>query len=522
MNKCFVAFLALFVSFIVVKADAVSSTAELLDSLDYYVANEAAYSQAAGNRLAAKVHELPKLSPDRRQVAIEQVVEDYLHFNIDSAFHYLSVGEELALSRNDSLALQRLHLMKLRAYPLKGLLYVSLTELENTDLSSLSPQIRNFYYSCATQIYRMAADMIDLPEARLELQMRAAEMTDSLSHCYPAGSLASRYCSGLSRLNEVDGVEAVAELTELLDSHKLGDMVDARLAADIGNYYYNVAHNNERARYYYAISAINDIKTGNGETTSLHRLGRLLYEEGDIDRAYLYLTSSLARSVSAGARLRALEIAEALPLVLATTADNDAAHRRRLLYVVIALVVFAGALAVLSWRLYQQRRHLAEMKKHLEDRHQIKDEYIRQVLSLCSVYITSLTDLNKLAARKLRAKQYADLLEMLESGRIMRQQLQIFYEVFDAAFLRIYPFFIEGVNNLLQPGRGVALPAANTLTPELRMLAFIRLGIDDSSEIANFLGLSVNSIYTYRNKMKARAIDRDNFEKKLLEIDDLD
>ena len=46
----------------------------------------------------------------------------------------------------------------------------------------------------------------------------------------------------------------------------------------------------------------------------------------------------------------------------------------------------------------------------------------------------------------------------------------------------------------------------------------MRLGIDDSSQIARFLGLSLNTIYTYRNKMKSRAINREKFEEEVLLI----
>ena len=53
---------------------------------------------------------------------------------------------------------------------------------------------------------------------------------------------------------------------------------------------------------------------------------------------------------------------------------------------------------------------------------------------------------------------------------------------------------------------------------ELRIVAFMRLGLDDSTQIAKFLGLSLNTIYTYRNKVKTRAINRDTFEKDVRNI----
>ncbi len=46
----------------------------------------------------------------------------------------------------------------------------------------------------------------------------------------------------------------------------------------------------------------------------------------------------------------------------------------------------------------------------------------------------------------------------------------------------------------------------------------MKLGITDSPQLARFLGLSLNTVYAYRNKLKNRAKNRDDFEKMLAEI----
>ena len=87
-----------------------------------------------------------------------------------------------------------------------------------------------------------------------------------------------------------------------------------------------------------------------------------------------------------------------------------------------------------------------------------------------------------------------------------------FFEVFDSEFLKAFPDFIERLNSLLQPDKQVKLLSGDRFTPELRIAAFIRLGITDSSRISGVLNLSLNTIYTYRNRLRSRAIDRDNFD----------
>ena len=57
------------------------------------------------------------------------------------------------------------------------------------------------------------------------------------------------------------------------------------------------------------------------------------------------------------------------------------------------------------------------------------------------------------------------------------------------------------------------------LNTGIRIFALIRLGIDDSSKIAEFLHYSVNTIYNYRARIKNGAIsDRENFERHVKEI----
>jgi hypothetical protein len=92
----------------------------------------------------------------------------------------------------------------------------------------------------------------------------------------------------------------------------------------------------------------------------------------------------------------------------------------------------------------------------------------------------------------------------------------MFHQNFDSAFLNIYPNFISEVNRLLTPESRFAVEeegsAAKRLTTELRILALIRLDITDNQTIADILRSSITTIYTYRSKLKARAISKDTFE----------
>ena len=88
-----------------------------------------------------------------------------------------------------------------------------------------------------------------------------------------------------------------------------------------------------------------------------------------------------------------------------------------------------------------------------------------------------------------------------------------FYANFDNAFLHLYPDFVTEFNRLLQPEERFIMKPGELLNTELRIFALIRLGIEDSSQIAEFLRYSVNTIYNYRAKVKNKARgSREDFE----------
>ena len=110
----------------------------------------------------------------------------------------------------------------------------------------------------------------------------------------------------------------------------------------------------------------------------------------------------------------------------------------------------------------------------------------------------------------------------MKSQKFSDEQPSTFYKEFDNAFLKIYTTFVDDVNALLRPEERFEIEAPGSLNTELRIYALLRLGIVDSSKIAEFLRYSVNTIYAYRNKMKNRAIDRDSFEKNVMKIGIID
>jgi len=119
-------------------------------------------------------------------------------------------------------------------------------------------------------------------------------------------------------------------------------------------------------------------------------------------------------------------------------------------------------------------------------------------------------------------RKYPVHVEISKSQKFLNENTRLFHQNFDEAFLNIYPDFISEVNRLLADGNKITEDDGSEprkqLTTELRILALLRLGISDNQKIADILRSSITTIYTYRSKLKARAIQRDTFEDNVKQI----
>jgi len=94
-----------------------------------------------------------------------------------------------------------------------------------------------------------------------------------------------------------------------------------------------------------------------------------------------------------------------------------------------------------------------------------------------------------------------------------------FFQRFDEVFLNLFPDFILDFNALFAE-KDKTLPSPGQLmNNELRIFALIRLGIDENETIAKILNYSVNTIYTYKTKVKNRSlVANDIFKEKIMSI----
>ena len=303
---------------------------------------------------------------------------------------------------------------------------------------------------------------------------------------------------------------------------------------------YRLKGDKKGQKHFLALSAIADLKSAVKEYVSLRKLASLVYEDGDIDRAYNYLKCSLEDATLCNARLRTLEISQVFPIIdqayQLKTKRQQQEMKISLICISLLVAIFfvykqmkkvAAArrevidtntlLQELNGELHDSNSQLKEMNHTLSEANYIKEEYIGRYMDQCSTYLDKM-DLYRRSLNKIAATgRVEELYKAIKSSQFLEEELKEFYANFDMTFLQLFPNFVEEFNALLvepmQPKQG------ELLNTELRIFALIRLGITDSTKIAQFLRYSVTTIYNYRTRVRNKALgERDEFEAKVMKI----
>ena len=115
-------------------------------------------------------------------------------------------------------------------------------------------------------------------------------------------------------------------------------------------------------------------------------------------------------------------------------------------------------------------------------------------------------------------KRYEDL-QLIINRLNTIQERESFYTSFDEVFLNLFPNFVSEFNALFALKDQIQLGSGKVLNKELRIFALIRLGIDENEMIAKILNYSVNTIYTYKTKVKNRSlVPNDEFKENIMKI----
>ena len=296
---------------------------------------------------------------------------------------------------------------------------------------------------------------------------------------------------------------------------------------------YRVKGNKQMQAYYLILTAISDLQSSVREYASLQKLAYLMYELGDVDRAYKYLSCSMEDAVACNAILRFIEVTEFFPIIDKAYKLNEERERSVFIAMLIIVSIMSLFLLIAVFCLYRWMKKLSVMRrdlslanqqlqlvnKELEQTGKIKEVYIARYLDRCVNYLDKLEMYRRSLAKLAMASRIDDLFKAIKSEQFIRDERNEFYNEFDKSFLKLFPNFITAFNELLVEEGRIYPKSDELLTTELRIFALIRLGVVDSNKIAHFLGYSLATIYNYRSRIRNKAIeDKENFEQNVMNL----
>ena len=540
-KNCLLCFLLFFSCY---SAFAGESLDSLLNVLDKTIKEADTYVQIKENKL----HELKKEARKTPPVSVERyhlnndIYLEYKAYSSDSALHYLNENMLLARQLNDKE--RELKIQLELSYLLSSIgMYMEAADILNSiDRQTLPSSLLGHYYTCYEHVYFEAG------AAQPRYKMFASRYA-KLSHAYRDSmqvtldpSSATYLWLRETQLREAGKYDEALEFSDRrLAESSFGTPQYALVAYQRFRLFESMGKKDEHL-YYLVLSAISDVRSAIKEQSSLMVLAQELNRKGDLKRAYDYINFSWEISQFYKTRLRSWMNITPLSMINGNYQDIIKQQNRELLIYITCVALLALLLVIALIYIYRQmkalsiakkglqevnerlfslneeleevNRHLRSTNLELSESNLIKEAYIARFFKLCSVYVDRLQAYRKLVNKKLQRGQVAELLKMTHlSNDIVTVEVQELYANFDSAFLHLFPNFVESLNALLLPDEQIVLKPDELLNTELRIFALIRLGIKDSSQIAELLHYSVNTIYNYRSRVKTKArVSRDDFE----------
>ena len=502
---------------------------EVLNELDEVIEQKHVYEVKKEESITALKSRLNESGGEREKYELnDSLFVAYLHYQADSAMYYVDQKMELLPYVDGPEYAYEVVINKAEIMGIMGLYSEAVKLLDTVNPDSLDSETLGYYYRTKRACYGWWADYVVYDDLKKQYLSKTHLYRDSiiLTTVVDREIVEAEKCM-------LDGNEGKA-LTIL--KGLLADNPEIKQQAYI-NYtlseVYDIRGDIERQIYHLALTALIDLKTATKEYASLQQLAFLMYQKGDVYRAYRYLQCSMEDAVFCNARLRFFEVSQLLPIIeKAYKQEEEQSKMFSRALLVIACVFSFFLIVVIVW-LYRWNKKLTAMRldlseanrqlqvvnKELAQTGKIKEAYIAHYLDQCVAYLDKLETYRRSLAKLAMASRIDDLFKAIKSEQFIRDERRDFYRNFDEAFLGLYPNFIDSFNDLLVE-EGKVYPKSNELlNTELRIFALIRLGVTDSNSIAHFLGYSLATVYNYRSKIRNRAkSSKDTFEQEVMNL----
>jgi len=519
----------------------------LLLKLDQAIKERPIYMEQKELKLVELKRQLHRQIPDEERFAIlGTLLDEYRSFNTDSALHMAEEREQIAIRLGNREYIDNARMNKADVLGMTGMYKEVMDLMRNIHIDRLPVDIHPYYYHIYRTVYGLMADYaVTAYEKKLYTEL-TDKYRDSLLLVNKDNLLIHTLIQSdqYNVRNEYD--KAIRLLTDYLALQKDYEH-DVAICAYTLSESYRLKGDKEKEKEYLIVSAMADMKTAVREYISLRKLAVLLYQEGDIERAYSYVKICMEDAAACNARLRKLEILEIFPIINDAYQQKTEKQQEQMKWALVSISLLSLFLLLAIFYVYKQMKKVAAARREVIDANKrlkelndelhlsnaqlkeanhsiaensyLKEEYIGRYMDQCSVYLEKMDNYRRSLGKIAATGNVEELYKNIKSSKFIEGELKEFYTNFDNTFLQLFPTFVEDFNALLADDEQISLKAGERMNTELRIFALIRLGITDSVKIAQFLRYSVTTIYNYRTKVRNKAVgDRDLLEQEVMTI----
>ncbi|MBO4250269.1 MAG: hypothetical protein J5884_03330 [Paludibacteraceae bacterium] len=491
-----------------------------IEQLDLELQQKAYYDRQKHLRIE-QIRQDPSISTYHKCVLL---FEEYQSFNYDTAFSLVNkmLDEARLLSHPDYQA--KAELKRAFIYLSSGLFHESLEVFNSINPATLCKDDRIYYY---TNYARLKYDMADYVHGDLSyiyIREGNALSEKALELIEPSDTVLYWSTSALYKLKMNDYARAIEQFKVALACTTITEHEKAIAYSSIAHAY-TLQNQTDIADSYLIQAAISDLRSSTKETVALAIVAQRLHQQGDLQHAAYYIRQAMDDAEYYNARHRQLSVGRIMPIIeqeqLLTLEHTNHRIALQSILLYILLTVLLITLIILVNRMLAIRKAqctIQTMNDKLLETNRIKEEYIGSSCCSMSDLITRLERYERFVRRKAQEKRTDELVVIPNyiDAHLCRRD---FYKQFDKSFLHIFPNFIRDFNALLREGEELTVKSNELLSTELRIFALIRLGINDNSQISKVLDYSINTVYTYKTRVRNRSdLDNEAFYRAIMNI----
>lgn len=517
-----------------------AATDSLLNKLNTVLADKDRYVKQKTDRIDELKKQVGQAGNINKKYNIyQQLYNEYKNFSYDSAYNYAKKLQATAALLNDPGRMASAKMELGFTLISSGMFKETLETLNNINLQYLSANDKVECYFLMARSYFDLSDFDRNVDYSATYNPKGIACIDSaLSYAVP-DTYNYLALKGLQALRTSNNDAGVKYYNALLQLKNLTPNQFAVSACSL-SYICEVQGKQDQSTQLLIQAAIADIQSATKETVAIYKLADFLYKKGDLNNAFIYIKQAMDDATFYGARHRQVAISSILPIIEAQRISTVEQQKRSLFIyssIITVLVLFVVVFAVIIFRQLKKLRiaddlikeanvslqesnvALEALNRNLSTANKIKNEYIGYYFNINSIYIDKLESFQKSLDKKLSSKRYEDAQAAIKSLNLENERHQLFH-TFDKVFISLFPDFISRFDVLFHTGEKIAVAEGQLLSTEHRIFALIRMGIHDTDRIAKLLGYSVNTIYSYKNRIKNKSfIANDEFEDHIMAIE---